>query len=497
LAEFFWDRVVNHHSYDIGGNSDHEHFGQPDKLSDRVSPWSTENCNTYNMLKLTRHLFAWNPQASYADYYERALYNQILASQDPRTGMMAYHVPIFGGWFMPYNTPNDSFWCCTGTGVENHAKYGDSIYWHDTENLWINLFIPSELSWRDKGMTLRQETRFPENDVIRLTINCQPSVKATLQIRYPAWAQQGGFIRVNGEQFNHQVKPGSFIPLARTWNDGDQIEVRFPMALRTVPMPDNPNRVAIFYGPVILAGMLGSEGIAPPMPYAKSQGDFFINKTPPQQPVLVTNNRPVSNWLKPDSRKPLTFHTQGIGKPNDVTLTAFYLLPPQRYTLYWDLMTRDQWKQNQEVITLKERHAKELKEKTVDTIMIGNSASESDHKFQGENSASGGFQDQSWRHASDGDWFSYQLKIQPNISQKLLVKYWGSDAGGREFDILIDGVKLATQKLERNKPDQFFEVAYPIPQNLIQSKALVTVKFQAHPGCTAGGIFDCRIIRAK
>ena len=168
IAEFFWDRVVNHHSYVIGGNSDHEHFGEPDKLADRVSPWTAESCNTYNMLKLTRHLFAWNAAAAAADYYERGLYNHILATQDPRTGMMAYHIPLHGGWFMPYNTPFDSFWCCTGTGVENHAKYGDSIYWHDADGLFVNLFIPSELSWPEKGVRLCQQTRFPAEDTTRL-----------------------------------------------------------------------------------------------------------------------------------------------------------------------------------------------------------------------------------------------------------------------------------------------------------------------------------------
>ena len=122
------------------------------------------------MLKLTRHIFAWNAAAARPTTTSAALYNHILASQDPRTGMMAYHIPLHGAWFMPYNTPHDSFWCCTGTGVENHAKYGDSIYWHDADGLFVNLFIPSELTWRDKGVTLRQQTRFPAEDTTRLEL---------------------------------------------------------------------------------------------------------------------------------------------------------------------------------------------------------------------------------------------------------------------------------------------------------------------------------------
>ena len=162
IAEFFEDRVVNHHSYATGGNSDHEGFGPPDTLSARVSPFTAESCNTYNMLKLTRHLFSWDAAAKHADYCERALYNHILASQDPRTGLMAYHIPVYGGWFMPYNTPNDSAWCCTGTGFENHAKYADSIYWHDAEGLFVNLFIPSELNWRGDPWPFARRRAIPK-----------------------------------------------------------------------------------------------------------------------------------------------------------------------------------------------------------------------------------------------------------------------------------------------------------------------------------------------
>lgn len=339
-AEFFWDRVVNHHSYAIGGNSDREHFGPPDALANRVSPWTAETCNTHNMLKLTRHVFAWAPAAAHADYYERALYNQILASQDPRTGMMAYHVPVHGGWFMPYNTPTDSFWCCTGTGVENHAKYGDSIYWRDADGLIVNLFIPSELSWREKGITVRQETRYPEEDSTRLEIRCPRPTKLSLRIRYPGWAQQGMRVNINGQAVAHTARPGRYVAVEREWKDGDQVTVQIPMNLRLEPMPDSATRVAICYGPVVLAGALGTDGMTPPMPYAKSQGDFFKAK-PPASPVLVTGNRPVNEWVEPVEGKALTFRTKHVGRPADVTLVALYAMPPQRYTIYWDLLTEE------------------------------------------------------------------------------------------------------------------------------------------------------------
>ncbi|RPI00224.1 MAG: glycoside hydrolase family 127 protein, partial [Calditrichaeota bacterium] len=254
MSEFFWDRVVNHHSYVIGGNSDHEGFGPPDMLYSRVSPFTAETCNTYNMLKLTRRLFAWDALATQADFYERALYNHILPSQNPHSGRMAYHVPVNGGWFMPYDTPNESAWCCTGTGLENHAKYGDSIYWYDDEGIFVNLFIPSELNWRDKSIILQQETRYPEEDIIRLKLQCSEPIEMNLRVRYPSWAQRGMEIKINGESFPHNGRSGIFIGIKRTWKSGDLVEVKIPMNLRLEPMPDNPTRAAICFGPVVLAG---------------------------------------------------------------------------------------------------------------------------------------------------------------------------------------------------------------------------------------------------
>lgn len=345
IAEFFWDRVVNHHSYVTGSNSDHEHFGPPDRLNLHVSPYTAESCNTYNMLKLTRELFTWDASPAQADYYERALYNHILASQDPRTGMMAYHIPLYGGWYMAYNTPFDSCWCCTGTGMENHAKYGDSIYFHDDRNLFVNLFIPSELNWRDKGIAVRQETHYPQEDTTRLEFTCAQPQKLTLQLRYPAWAQKGMNITINGQPFQHDQRPGSFVAVSRTWKTGDRLEIKLPMSLRLESMPDNANRVAICYGPVVLAGELGTQDTKPP--YVKGQGDLYNIKPPPMR-ALVTSNRDVNEWVEPVPGKPLTFRTKGVGQPQDITFTAFYEMPPQRYSIYWDMLTPEQWKKQQQ-----------------------------------------------------------------------------------------------------------------------------------------------------
>lgn len=493
IAEFFWDRVVNHHSYVTGGNSDHEAFGPADELYAHVSPFTTETCNTYNMLKLTRHLFSWDASVELADYYERALYNHILASQDPRTGCMAYHVPLYGGWFMPYNTPNKSAWCCTGTGFENHAKYADSIYWQDDQGLFINLFIPSELNWKAKSIVLRQETRYPDEDTIRFEFQCGSPCNAAIRIRYPNWAVQGMTIKINGNSIKHDGKPGSFVTLSRTWSSGDRIDVRIPFSLRLEPMPDNSARAAICYGPVVLAGELGTGGIEPPMPYAISQGDYFKTK-PPAMPVLVTNNRPVEDWLKPVSDKPLTFRTQNVGQPKDSTFTAFYAMTPQRFSIYWDLLTDDEWQERQAEEKRIEQQTMLLDKRTFDSIKIGDTESERAHNLQGKNTNSGIFSNRPYRDAGNGGWISYDMKVPPNRPARLFCTYWGGDGGSRNFDIIIDKTRIATQALNQNQPGEFFNVEYDIPKDTITAPNKVTITFKAHPGQMAGGLYDLRIL---
>jgi len=494
-SEFFWQRVVEHHSYATGSNSDHEAFGPPDRLNGRVSPFTAESCNTYNMLKLTRHIFAWNATAAAADYYERALYNHILATQDPDTGRMAYHIPVYGGWFMPYNTANDSAWCCTGTGFENHAKYGDSIYWHDEAGLFVNLFIASELTWRAKGVTLRQETRYPEEDTTRLVWGCRQPTALAVRIRHPAWATQGMTLTVNGAPVAHENRPGSFVTIARTWRDGDRVEVRLPMSLRLEPMPDNPTRAAIFYGPVILAGELGREGIQPPMPYAIKQSDFF-KTPPPAMPLLVAGGRAVEHWVEKVPGAPLTFRTRGVGRPRDVRLVAFYALPPQRFSLYWDILTEDQWQQHQAAEERRAQRARELAARTIDAAGIGDPAAEQAHRLQAQDSHAGVFSNRPYRDARNGGWFSYELKLPAGRPALLLCTYWGSDAGPRAFDVLVNGVVVGSEKLNFNQPGEFFDAEYALPDDVTAGRKSITVKIQAQPGKIAGGVFDLRVVTA-
>lgn len=335
-AAFFWDCVVRHHSYAIGGDSDNEHFGPPDQLSDHLTAATCETCNAYNMLKLTRHLFTWKPDVAYADYYERALYNQILASQEAGTGMFTYFVSLKPGHFRTYSTPTDSFWCCVGTGMENHAQYGNSIYFHGGDNLFVNLFIPSELTWKDKRVVVKQETRYPESDRATFTLACPEPVTFTFNLRYPGWALPGLEIKVNGDAVATSAKPGAFVPVRREWHNGDKIEVKIPMGLRTEGLPDDPNKIAIFFGPLVLGGELGSGGL-PESLEARDQRKF--RKVPdPEVPALATGHKPVALWLKPVAGQSLAFRTEGVGRPRDVTLVPFYREYHERYTVYWDVL---------------------------------------------------------------------------------------------------------------------------------------------------------------
>ncbi|MBC7328382.1 glycoside hydrolase family 127 protein [bacterium] len=480
IAEFFWDRVVHHHAYVIGGFTSGEVFGPPDHLSDRLTDTTAETCKTYNQLKLTKHLFSWHPSAEIADYYERALYNHILASQNPKTGMMIYYLPLRPGSFKVYSTPFDSFWCCVGTGMENHARYPEFIYFQGEDSLYVNLFIPSELRWVEKGLNLRLETRFPQEEIVRLYFSPEKSLELTLFLRCPSWLADLPEVRINGDSFPLTTAPGGYLAIRRVWKKGDIVELRLPMKLHTESLPDKPNCRAILYGPIVLAGDLGSQD-------------------EPEPPLLaiVSHNRPTEEWLTPVPGKPLHFKMKGVGKPKDFELLPLYELHERRYTVYWDFLSEAEWEEKERELKAEEERMREIEARVFDRVVIGDEASEKEHHLQGERTESGSFGGKRWRHAVAGGWFSYELKVEPSSPMQLAVTYWGSDVGARVFDILIDGMKIATQQLNNNKPGRFFVEIYDLPPELTRGKEKVTVRFQAHPGCLAGGIFDLRTLRKE
>ncbi len=480
-SEFFWNTVVKERSYVIGGHSDGEHFSPKEKLSTAFGPSTTETCNTYNMLKLTRHLFCWDPRVEYADYYERALYNHILASQNPETGMMCYYVPLRSGSRKEYNTPLSSFWCCTGTGVENHAKYGDSIYFHSGDRtLYVNLFIASELNWKDQGLRLVQETAYPEKGATKLSFTCEKPMRLEVHLRRPAWAVSSCDVLVNGRKTRTTAAPGYWISMNRTWRTGDSIELQMPFTLHTEGFADNPNRFAFLNGPLVL----GAE-IEP--------GKAF--------PAVVASRDTALKCLtltaKPNvfEGSPALFKVPG-GQACTVTLEPFYAIHQGRhYMVYFDSFSALQWKDKETEYAAQLARERDLAARTVDVVVPDGEQSERDHAQKGERTSNGDFGERKWRHATDGGWFSWELKVQPDEPQELAVTYWGSDANNRSFDIFIDGRRIATERLQNNRPNKFYEEIYPLTPDLVKGKQRIELKFQAKESAWAGGVFGVRVLK--
>ena len=341
-AEFFWKTVTGTRSFATGGNGDNEHFFPTNQFASHLSSAKTmETCCSHNMLRLTRMLFAGNPTAAYADYYERTLCNAILGSQDPATGMMTYFQSTRPGYLKLFCTPFDSFWCCTGTGIENHAKYGDSIYFRGApdgpqpDSLYVNLFIASTLDWKEKGLALRQTTSFPEAGQTRLEFTAAPAGEFALRVRHPGWAASAS-VRVNGVAVATSGAPGSYLELRRRWRAGDVVEVDLPMALRMELLPGTTDTAAVMYGPIVLVGALGHA--------VKPGDDLHINERtigsvlnePIDVPTLAGDLASLPASIKP-AGPPLTFRTEGIGRPGDVTLIPYFQTAHQHYNMYWKI----------------------------------------------------------------------------------------------------------------------------------------------------------------
>lgn len=492
IAKFFWDRVAEDRSYVIGGDGDHEHFFPTNDFAKHLSASAAETCCTYNMLKLTRHLFEWAPDAKEMDFYERALYNDILASQDPKRGMFVYLMSLKPGHFKTFSTPENSFWCCVGTGMENHAKYGGTIYFHNEHSLYLNLFIASQLTWPEKHLVVRQDTQFPESDTTRLTFKCDQPVSLALKIRWPKWAKTL-VVSVNGQRQKISGHPESYVTVDREWHNGDRVNIQLPMTLHMHPVPDTTNIFSVLYGPIVLAGELGTNDI--PDQYADDQ-TAYVHLPDPTVPVFVGQKQSLLKHIKPTG-KPLTFRTHHLGKPYDVTLLPFYQVNYQRYSIYWTVLTESQWKTRKAELAAAEARRIALEKRTIDSVQPGEHQSEYDHKVQGENSAAVEALGRKLRHAYDGGWFSYQMKVDPNATNELVCTWWGDESGKRNFDILVNGTKIATQQLLHNRPGKFWNATYPIPANLTRGKTHVVVKFQAHPGNFAGGLFGLRVLKAE
>ncbi|GAB3726008.1 beta-L-arabinofuranosidase domain-containing protein [Spirosoma lituiforme] len=487
-SDYFWRTIVNHHTYAPGGNSNYEYLSTPDQLADKLTDNTMETCNTHNMLKLTRHLFALHPNASYMDFYERGLYNHILASQNHKTGMVCYFVPLRMGTRKHFSDEEESFTCCVGTGMENHVKYGESIYFKGADgSLYVNLFIPSELNWQEKGLQLTMASNLPTDPNVSLTIRTEKAVSLPVRIRKPSWVNGEMIVKVNGKPVSGKLDDG-YVVVTRKWKTGDKIELTLPANLHYMAMPDNPARQAFFYGPVLLAGDLGTKEPDP------TQG----------VPVFVTSKADPNRWIKPAiqpldrqrlGRQPLQFETMSTGESTLVKLKPFYDLQDNYYTVYWDVFTPESWKSQQTLYEKKRKDDADLERRTVDMLRLGEMQPERDHNLTGDKLEAGEDHTRKYRVANGGGSMTFTMKVDSSAQNILIGTYWGMDNRGRLFDVLVDGKVIASEDLNKYKESRFYDIAYRIPQELTKGKSTITVTFQAKPNNSAGPVYGLRLVR--
>lgn len=343
-ARFFWETVVQNRSFVIGGHGEGEFFFDPAKFPTQGinSTTGPETCNTYNMLKLSRQQWLVKPSAATADFVERCLFNHILPSQEPDRGGFVYFTSMRPGHYRTYSSDTEDFWCCTDTGMENHSKYGQFIYARSPDRLWVDLLIPSTLDWTEQGMRFQLDTRFPEDGKAALTLTTKEPRKLEVAVRYPSWLAAGAMkLAVNGAPEPVRGHPGSYAVIERTWKTGDKIEIEWPLALRTELLPQSREWIAVLWGPIVLAGELGTEGLEG-LDFSATHNYVATEKLPVERaPIFAGSAGDVIQKVKPLEDRPLTFRTVGLAKPSDVTLAPFYRVHRQRYAIYWKLANPD------------------------------------------------------------------------------------------------------------------------------------------------------------
>jgi uncharacterized protein len=489
-AKFFWDRVVNHYSFSTGGDGKNEYFGEPDKLNDMVDGRTAETCNVYNMLKMTRTLFSVEPDIHYADFHERALFNHILASQDAGDGTVTYMLPVGRGVQHEYQRMFQDFTCCVGTSMESHALHGAGIYYYKgSEEFWVGLYAPSIAKWDSAGVEVETTTDFPVGSSASVKIRTRVPKEFTLSLRRPYWAGDGFGVEVNGKSLKDLPPADSYVKITRVWRQGDTVDLTLPKVLRKEPLPDNPNRMAFIWGPLVLAADLGQE--------VRRNDSDEENLPAPSDSALVVANEPLQQWLKPESGKPGWFKTTGVGLAQDIEFAPFYELPRRKYAVYWDVFTPEEWSKRSAEYKAEQEKQQKLQAATIAWVQPGEMQSERDFNEQGEDSSP-----LLWRgrHGRTGKgWFSFDVPVENTRPIALWVTYGGQGSRKSSLEILIDGKKVADRTESPRSPDQdspFVDVSYAIPPELIAGKSKVTLRFQATEGNFIRGVFGVRTVRA-
>ncbi len=503
-AVFFWEIVSQKRSVAFGGNSVTEHFNPTDDfqrmLEHRQGP---ETCNTYNMLRLSEQLFYAEPQSRYVDFYERALFNHILSSQHNEIPGFVYFTPIRPRHYRVYSQPEMHFWCCVGSGIENHGKYGQFIYTHTNDDLFVNLFMASELNWSEKNLKLRQETSFPDEPRTSIIFSVAEPVTLTLQIRCPAWIGKGGMaIKINGDSIPVDAEPSSFVKIQRSWRHGDKVDIELPMSTRLERLPDGSDYAAVLHGPVVLAAKTSTDNLDG---LRAGVGRWVHIPSGPlvplnQAPMLVTEDiENLPEHIEPVEDKPMTFTAASVIEPKEfksLELIPFFRVHDARYMMYWRLATPQQYQQVVEQLKAQEQAKLKLEQNTVDMVTAGEQQPEMDHAYRGEQTEVGEFEGRHWRESSAS--FGYDLKAAPDVPLELMVTYT-SETRRRRFDILINDTLVAEVTRMPRDGEGFIVEHYPIEKEVLDKSrgGSLRVTFRARDNARTAQVCEVRLVKAE
>jgi len=493
-AHFFWKTVTENRSVCIGGNSVREHFNPPDDFGAMIEDvQGPETCNTYNMLRLTKMLYKSTPEVYLMDYYEKALFNHILSSEEPERGGFVYFTPMRPGHYRVYSQPETSFWCCVGTGLENHAKYGELIYAHDKDVLYVNLFIPSRLTWEEKGVVFSQRTRFPYNGEMNFTFEEAESKKLALKLRIPSWVKEPEQIEVsvNGEWLGYGAVTGEYLTLERKWKKGDSVTLRLPMQVNLVQLPDKSPYYAFQYGPIVLAAPMGTEDLKGLYADDSRGGHIAHGKLIPlnEIPAFIGTPAEIESSLSRLDNEGLRFVYTGETFPvrKDMEFIPFYALHNQRYLIYFPQAERGQDDASQQASTLYQNQYDEIENRTLDVIYPGEQQSESDHFIRYEDSETGDINNRHFRKARG--WFGYRMKTEEPASYLAIVQH--KNEANRSL-ILIDDKELRGEPKVEPIGDDFVRLTYALPP---LKSGEHTIVFKPAEGGVTSSVFEIRLLK--
>ncbi|NQD69738.1 glycosyl hydrolase [Sphingobacterium shayense] len=492
-ASFFWENVVQQRTISIGGNSVSEHFNPIDDFSKMMySVEGPETCNTYNMLRLTKMLYQTSPQGKYLDYYERSLYNHILSTQHPEHGGFVYFTQIRPSHYRVYSRPHTSMWCCVGSGMENHAKYGEMIYASNGSELYVNLFIPSTLNWKQKNVEIVQENKFPENPSTRITVNTEKPTSFALNIRRPSWIAGEPIVIVNGKSGSTDKSIGDYIRIERVWEKGDTIEIRFPMAINIEQLPDKSNFYSFLYGPIVLAARSGTDDLKGLQADDSRMGHVARGKQIPMAniPLLTAEPKNLTKLATPIPNKPLHFSLTNLyigDKKIQMELEPFYGIHDSRYILYWPQATEVERIAIQKHLAESEREELRLNSRTVDRVVCGEQQPESDHFIKEDNSTAGVNGDIRWRQTKA--WFSYRMK--KNVDKAQLYVKFLTEPALQQTEIIVEGIIVGS--LKGTNTDGVQSIIFNWPNNL-SIKNEYEIKIQAKGGKPSHKILEVRLL---